>query len=287
MKIFDTVPFFVRLYEPSLAFLHNYQRAFSNTFKSYRKYHCKNTIEQKEFALSEYAIDHIERVHKEIIPIIERSARAYEEQYSLVFPISVQLIVGVYGSNAYAEREVVPNITFALEQLPADEESLSIIVAHELGHVAHHMLTDQLGCDWGEMMWQDPRISAFQEGAAMYFSKQIVSGLPDFKYFSFDAQKEDGYQKALTLLPGIARAFLKDLQQQSSTQMVREWFSIRGGEQFEIPRLGYVIGEQFVATEIERLGEERALTLWTEPNFLQYMNSWLEEVCENEFKNRS
>ncbi|GAK13168.1 hypothetical protein [Geomicrobium sp. JCM 19039] len=267
--------------------MHNYQRAFSDTFKTYRKYHCKNTIEQKELALSEYSIDHIKRVHREIIPIIERSARAYEEQYNLVFPISVQLIVGVYGSNAYAEREVVPNITFALEQLPADKESLSIIVAHELGHVAHHMLTDQKGCDWRERMWHDPRISAFQEGAAMHFSKQIVTGLPHFMYFSFDAQQDDGYNKSLTLLPSIARAFLHDLQQESSTQMVREWFSIRGGKQFQIPRLGYVIGEQFVATEIGRLGEERALTLWTDPNFLQFMNSWLEEVCENEFKNRS
>ena len=136
MKIIDTVPYFIRNYEPTIRFLRTYYSEYPDIFKEYFSYHCKDTEERHNQSLRKYEenFQTIKQVHKNILPIIKEINEEYFKLYQISFPIEVNLIVGGFGSNAYTYRQIIPNITFSLEKLSTEPGHLRALVAHEFGH---------------------------------------------------------------------------------------------------------------------------------------------------------
>lgn len=277
MKIIDTVPYFIRNYEPTLSFLRTYYSEYPDIFKEYFSYHCKNTEERHNQSLRKYQeyFLTIKQVHKNILPIIKEINEEYFKLYQISFPIEVNLIVGGFGSNAYTYRQIIPNITFSLEKLSAEPDHLRSIVAHEFGHAAHNILSDEAGIDWTQVQWTSPLTWLNQEGAATHFSRRTVLNLHPSIYFSYD---DDGYEW-LTFSESnkkeVKRAFAEDYLNLTAELLFREWFSINGGVKFGYSRLGYFIGDMFFQNQIRTLGEINAVTAWKDKDFEENVKLWL------------
>ena len=277
MKIIDTVPYFFRNYEPTISFLRTYYNEYPDVFKEYFSYHCKDTEERHNQSLKKYQeyFQTIKQVHKSIVPIIEEINEEFFKLYQISFPIDVNLIVGGFGSNAYTYRQVIPNITFSLEKLSTEPNHLKAIVAHEFGHAAHNILSDEAGIDWTQVQWTSPLTWLNQEGAATHFSRRTVLNLHPSIYFSYD---DDGYEW-LTFSESnkreVKRAFAEDYLNLTAELLFREWFSINGGGKFGYSRLGYFIGDMFFQNQIRKLGEINAVTAWKDKDFEENVKLWL------------
>ncbi|CAG9622454.1 uS10 family ribosomal protein [Sutcliffiella rhizosphaerae] len=277
MQIIDTVPFFLAKEKRTIPFLRSYYETYPAIFHEYFSYHCQDTEERHMTSLTKYpdSIPSILETHKRIVPIIQEVSQTFAELYKLDLPIGVNLIVGGYGSNAYTHKQVIPDITFALEKLSSDPDHLRVIVAHEFGHAAHNLLSDKAGTDWTKMAWNHPLIWINQEGAATHFSRNIIPDLKPSVYFSFNDEGEEWIEFASTHFSEIKKAFAKDVEQEDSGSIFREWFSIRGGLTFKNARLAYYIGDQFFQYQKKRLGEHTAIVAWKEKHFIEDVQEWL------------
>lgn len=279
MKIIDTISHFMENYRPSVDFLRSYYGEFPDVFKEYFAYHCKDTEERHRQSLAKYpeALQAISQVHENIVPIIKEVTDEYFKRYKVSFPIEINLIVGGFGSNAFNHRQIVPNITFALEKLSPVPEHLQAIVAHEFGHAAQNILTNEAGMNWAKMKWDNPLIWLNQEGAATHFSRRIAPDLKPYVYFSFSDEGDDwlAFAEANTQL--IIKEFAKDYISETAAAIFREWFSINGGNKFGRSRLGYYLGDLFFQHQVEKLGEIQAVLAWKEPDFIEKVERWLEE----------
>jgi hypothetical protein len=183
--------------------------------------------------------------------------------------------VGGFGSNAYTYRQIIPNITFSLEKLSPEPDHLKAIVAHEFGHAAHNIISNEDGIDWTQVQWYSPLTWLNQEGAATHFSRRTAVDLHPSIYFSYD---EKGYEW-LTFSKAnkneIKKAFAEDYLALTPELVFREWFSINGGQKFGYSRLGYFIGDMFFQYQIENLGEIKAVTAWKERGFQEHVKQWL------------
>lgn len=278
MKITNTIPFFLETGHLSADFFREYHRQYPDIFAQYFQYHCRNHEKRipKSIEQLECEKNHIQRVQENILPIIHETAARFKAAYGVEFPIEVSLIAGIYGSNAYTWRQIIPNITFALEQLTDDKEHLRAIVSHEFGHAAQNILSDQAGMDWKSVSWNNPLIWLNQEGAAIHFSRKIAPGLASSAYFSFNDQGDAWLSFAKSHANEIKKKFYEDFQKDQHEDLYREWFSIRGGQTFGYSRLGYFIGDLFFQSQIERLGEERAIIAWCNTGFPDQVQIWLE-----------
>ncbi|RDI45597.1 hypothetical protein [Falsibacillus pallidus] len=63
MKIIDTVPYFIKNYEPSLDFLRNYHSRYPDIFHEYFSYHCQNTDERLLASIEKYQ-HHLESIRE-------------------------------------------------------------------------------------------------------------------------------------------------------------------------------------------------------------------------------
>ncbi|WP_231687524.1 hypothetical protein [Bacillus sp. FJAT-22090] len=153
MRIIDTVPYFLYNYKSSINFLRTYYSVYPDVFKEYFTFHCKDTEERHMESLKKYQeyIERIKEVHHNILPIIEETEEEYFKLFQISFPIDVNLIVGGFGSNAYTHRQFIPDITFSLEKLSPKTEHLRTIVAHEFGHAAQNIMSEEAGIDWTEV----------------------------------------------------------------------------------------------------------------------------------------
>lgn len=277
MKIIDTIPFFMDHYQPSISFLQSYYEEYPDIFREYFAYHCKDTNERHNQSITKYpqAIPIIKKVHQSIKPIIHEITNQYYKIYHVSFPVDVNLIVGGFGSNAFTHRQIIPNITFALEKLSPEPDHLKVIVAHEFGHASHHIISDESGMDWYKMEWRNPLIWLNQEGAAIHFSKRISPGLEPFVYFSFDNDGEEWLSFAESNKEKIKQAFTEDYASKTTEQIFREWFSINGGKRFGYSRLGYFLGDLFFQNQVKQLGEMKAITTWKDLHFIDRVESWL------------
>lgn len=277
MIIIDTVPYFIRKYEPSISFLRSYYSEYPDIFKEYFSYHCKDTEERHNQSLKKYQeyFQTIKQVHKNILPIIKEINDEYFKLYQISFPIEVNLIVGGFGSNAYTYRQVIPNITFSLEKLSPEPDHLRVIVAHEFGHAAHNILSEEAGIDWTQVKWNSPLTWLYQEGAATHFSRRTVLNLHPSIYFSYN---DDGYEWlkfSESNKKEVKRAFAKDYLNFTTELLFREWFSINGGEKFGHSRLGYFIGDMYFQNQIEKSSEINAVTAWKDKGFEENVKLWL------------
>jgi len=277
MKIIDTVPFFMNNYEPTISFLRSYYADYPDIFAEYFPRHCKDTEERHTASIQKYPhyFPSIKEVHKIIVPIIKEVTEEYSKQYQITFPIDVHLIVGGFGSNAYTHRQIIPNITFALEKLSPNPDHLRVIVAHEFGHAAQNILTDQAGMDWTKAQWTSPLNWFYREGVATYFSRKTAPGLHPSIYFSYNDEGHEWLAFANKHSGEIKRAFADDYQSLETPSLYQEWFSINGGEKFGHNRLAYFIGDLFFQEEITRLGEMNAIIAWKEADFEEHIKQWL------------
>ena len=279
MKIIDTVPYFLNHYEPSISFLKSYYGEYPSIFKDYFANHCKDTEERHTQSIQKYP-DHfsaIQQVHKHIVPIIEEVKEEYLRLFEVEFPIDIHLIVGGFGSNAYTHRMIIPDITFALERLSPEPDHLRTIVAHEFGHAAQNILSDQAGMDWFKMNWTSPLIWLNQEGAATHFSRRTAANINPSTYFSYNNDGDEWLQFATANKREIKRAFAEDYSKLTSDMLFREWFSINGGQTFGYSRLAYFLGDMFFQEQIVKLGEIPAVLAWKERGFEDQVKAWLNE----------
>jgi hypothetical protein len=264
LKIIDTIPFFMDNYQPSLRILRNYYNKYPEIFKEYFAYHCKDNDERHNNSISRYPeyLSSIKLVHKNIVPIIKEIINEYFRIYQVSFPIEVNLIVGGFGSNAYTYRQIIPNITFALEKLSPEHEHLKTIVAHEFGHATHNIISNDAAIDWKKIQWNNPLTWLIQEGAAIHFSRRTVPNLHPSVYFSFNDEGHEWLTFSESNKQEIKMEFAKDYANETPQSLFREWFSINGGERFGYSRLGYFLGDMFFQNLILKKGEQNAIISW-------------------------
>lgn len=277
MQIIDTIKYFKQNYHSSIKFLRNYYEEYPDIFNEYFAYHCKDTEERHQASLEKYpgVQSDISRVYKNIVPIIHETAEHYNNNYKVSFPVHINLIVGGFGSNAYTYRQIIPNITFALEKLSPVPDHLRTIVAHEFGHAAHNIISNDAGIDWTNVDWNSPLTWLYQEGAATHFSRQIAKGINESVYFSFDDEGEEWLRFFSENQEKVISEFAKDVTTETPFAVFKEWFSITGGSKFGYNRLGYLIGDQFFQELIKGNGELEAIVAWKYTDFKENVTNWL------------
>ncbi|KQL34368.1 hypothetical protein [Psychrobacillus sp. FJAT-21963] len=277
MRIIDTVPYFLYNYNSSIDFLRTYYSVYPDVFKEYFTYHCKDTEERHMESLKKYPeyIERIKEVHHNILPIIEETEEEYFKLFQISFPIDVNLIVGGFGSNAYTHRQFIPDITFSLEKLSPKTEHLRTIVAHEFGHAAQNIMSEEAGIDWTEVQWKSPLTWLNQEGAATHFSRRTAINLNSSIYFSYNDEGEDWLSFSTKNRKEIKRAFSEDYSNLTDELLFKKWFSINGENRFGYSRLGYFVGDMFFQHQIENLGEINAVIAWKEKGFEESVKQWL------------
>ncbi|HLR36647.1 MAG TPA: hypothetical protein VK084_01270, partial [Chitinophagaceae bacterium] len=217
MKVMDTFSAFPE--KRNLERLREYYEKYPEIFNTYFLHHCQDTDERLNKALERYNDDwkSIIKVHQSIKILLKDITNSYQIKYQLQFPNNVNLIIGAYGSNAYTHREIIPDITFAMERLSFKEEPLSVIIAHELGHAAHGIISENYQMDWKNIQWDHPYIWLLQEGAATHFSKQIVPNLKESIYFSYDLNGDGWLTFAKEHKQEIISNFANDLNSGKNT----------------------------------------------------------------------
>lgn len=281
MKINNTVPYFLENYIPSVEFLERYHRKFAPQFKEYFLYHCHNSEYKIKNAIQQYPkqMDNMRKSSEKIESLILAIASVYEQRYEVEFTKEVHIIVGAYGSNAFTQRQIIPEVTFCLEKISSCDEHLQVIIAHEFGHVVHHLLSDRNGIDWNTIDWFHPFTTLFQEGCATYLSERVCVAEKSV-YFSYDEHGKNWLQFAKCNKSHIMKKFLNDVENYSPMEIFKEWFSINGGLTFGHSRLGYFIGYHVVLELIKKYQEERALTIWKNSNFQKEIKNTLLEFIK-------
>ncbi|ALC90701.1 hypothetical protein AM500_13590 [Bacillus sp. FJAT-18017] len=277
MRIIDTVPYFLENYQPSIIFLRSYYMKFPEIFREYFLYHCKDSEERHIQSITRYpqVFTSIHLIHNEIVTIIKEVEHNYLSMYQVDFPIDVNLIVGGFGSNAYTHKQIIPNVTFALEKF-SESSHLQAIIAHELGHVTHNIISDKAGNDWSKVDWNSPLTWLFQEGAATHFSRITSPGLSSSIYFSYDDNGDEWLGFASSNKEEIQFEFAKDLAECTQQEIFREWFSINGGKTFGFPRLAYFLGDMLFQEKVLQVGEMNAITAWKDHGFKDSISTWLD-----------
>ncbi|WP_026908194.1 DUF5700 domain-containing putative Zn-dependent protease [Paucisalibacillus globulus] len=281
MKIIDTYRSFPD--NPTLSSLRAYYNNFPDIFEFYFQVHCKNTDDRLNQAIRMYSSDwdSIKEVHDCIGNLIEIVVQGYQSNYQLQFPIAVNLIVGAYGSNGYTNHQIIPDITLAIERLEPEEDSLKVLIAHEFGHAAHHIISNNHQMDWKSVQWDHPYTWLLQEGTATHFSKQIVRLLKESIYFSYDNDGDEWLKFAKNNKQEIIKRFTSDLLSKENNQEIfKEWFSIHGGTTFGFSRLGYFLADAMFQDFVKEIGEINTLLLWKEDNFFQIVEEWLNKNRE-------
>lgn len=279
IKIIDVVEPFVKNYEASIDYLNDYYSKYEENYEEYFKYHCLHVEEKKKKAINLHPTK-----LQEILPMrdlflvnIPIITNTYESMFPIKFTKDVHLLVGIYGSNAYTYRQYNPEVAFCLEKLPYHEKHIQLIIAHEFGHVTHHLFSDTNQISWDKVDWTNPYTWLLQEGIAIYLSTQIVQANLD-EYFAFGEDKE-WMLFAQENESRIAQMILEDLEKEiESKPFFKEWFSINGGKHFEHMRLGYYLGYKVVVNLVERFGIEEVLTLWEKNECNEMMKKQLQKL---------
>lgn len=264
--------------EPNVEKLRAYHQKFPEIFRTYFLYHCQDTDERLNNAIEKYTADweSIKKVHQSIGDLIEEAIVTYETKYRLEFPVTVNLIIGAYGSNAYTHREIIPDITFAMERLSFEEDPLRVIIAHEFGHAAHNIISQEHQMNWKNVQWNHPYVTLLQEGAATHFSKKIVPNLNESIYFSYDHTGDEWLKFAKEHKEDIISSFAIDIKREKeNVQIYKEWFSINGGSKFGFSRFGYFIADCFFQDSLHKIGELDTLLLWKNEGFFSNVEEWL------------
>ncbi|MCU5224385.1 MULTISPECIES: aminopeptidase [Bacillus cereus group] len=276
----NTILSFLKLWESTdieLADLNQYFTSHPEIFEEYFKYHCPNTNERLSNAIKQYPakIEDIRIITKTLPIIIQEITNEYRNKYHFDVNMKFHIFVGGFGSNAFVEREIIGDIFFAAEKLSPDSNHLRVIVAHEIGHIYHNVMLQNDGMDWEKAEWADAAVNLYREGVATYFSKQIMKGLDESVYYSYDNDGERCLQYYIENEEQIKKRFLEDYIEGWTFEKEKEWFRLSGGQYFGYNRLGYFLGTTFVECVAQTLGESEGFTFWNRHNLKRGVMDWL------------
>ncbi|HFK1681083.1 TPA: aminopeptidase [Bacillus tropicus] len=276
----NTIPSFLKLWESTdieLAVLNQYFTSHPEIYEEYFKYHCPNTNERLSNAIKQYPakIEDIRIITKTLPIIIQEITNEYRNKYHFDVNMKFHIFVGGFGSNAFVEREIIGDIFFAAEKLSPDSNHLRVIVAHEIGHIYHNVMLQNDGMDWEKAEWADAAVNLYREGVATYFSKQIMKGLDESVYYSYDNDGERCLQYYIENEEQIKKRFLEDYIEGWTFEKEKEWFRLSGGQYFGYNRLGYFLGTAFVECVAQTFGESEGFTFWNRHNLKRGVMDWL------------
>lgn len=276
----NTIPSFLKLWESTdveLAVLNQYCTSHPEIFEEYFKYHCPKTKERLSNAINLYPakIEDIRIIAESLPTIIQEITNEYRNKYSFDVNMKFHIFVGAFGSNAFVEREIIGDIFFAVEKLSPDLNHLRVIVAHEIGHIYHNVMLQNNGMDWEKAEWTDAAVNLYREGVATYVSKQIVKGLNESVYYSYDDDGERWLQYSIENEEQIKKRFLEDYIEGWTFEKEKEWFRLSGGQYFGYNRLGYFLETAFVEYVAQALGESEVFTFWNKHNLKRDVMDWL------------
>lgn len=276
----NTIPSFLKLWESTdveLTVLNQYFTSYPEIFEEYFKYHCPKTKERLSNAINLYPtkIEDIRIIAETLPTIIQVITNEYHNKFNFDVNMKFHLFVGAFGSNAFVEREIIGDIFFAAEKLSPDSNHLHVIVAHEIGHIYHNVMLQNDGMDWGKAEWTDAAVSLYREGIATYLSKQIVKGLNESVYYSYDNDGERWLQYCIENEEQIKNRFWEDYIEGWTFEEEKEWFRLSGGQYFGYNRLGYFLGTAFVEYVAQALGESEVFTFWNKHNLKSSVIDWL------------
>ncbi|HDX9628513.1 TPA: aminopeptidase [Bacillus cereus] len=276
----NTIPSFLKLWESDdveLEVLNQYFTSHPEIFEEYFKYHCPKTRERLSNAIKQYPekIKDI-RIIAEVLPaIIHEITSEYLYKYNFDVNMKFHIFVGGFGSNAFVEREIIGDLFFAAEKLSPDLNHLRVIVAHEIGHIYHNVMLQNDGMDWGKADWADATVNLYREGVATYLSKQIMKGLNESVYYSYDNEGGRWLQYYIENEEHIKKRFLDDYIEGWTFEKEKEWFRLSGGQYFGYNRLSYFLGTAFVEYVAQASGESEVFTFWNKHNLKRDVMNWL------------
>ncbi|KPU56185.1 MULTISPECIES: aminopeptidase [Bacillus cereus group] len=276
----NTIPSFLKLWESNdveLAVLNQYFTSHPEIFEEYFKYHCPHTRERVSNAIKRYPakIEEIRIIAETLPTIIQEITNEYHYKYNFDVNMNFHLFVGGFGSNAFVEREIIGDIFFAAEKLSPDVNHLRVIVAHEIGHIYHNVMLHNDGMDWTKAEWTDAAVTLYREGVATYLSKQIIKGVNESVYYSYNNDGERWLQCYIENEKQIKNRFLEDYIEGWTFEKEKEWFRLSGGQYFGYNRLGYFLGTAFVEYVVQALGESEVFIFWNKHNLKSGVMDWL------------
>lgn len=283
MHIENIIPDFIALYASKKNFrlpdLEQYINQHSNVFHQYFPMHCPKTEVRLQEAIKKYPgkIEDIRQISEHLPKIIEDTTSKYNKAFQLNLGPSYKLIVGTFGSNAFVTRDNKREIYFAVEKLSAEIEHLKVIVAHELGHVAHFTFATNQKMSWETVDWMNGCTTLYVEGAATYLSQKVVPHLNESVYFTYDNDGDPWVTCYKENKTEVKRRFLEDVSSEWDMAKEKEWFRLSGGSYFGYNRLGYLLGTDYVKDLVEKIGEEQALIFWNGNDVKKDILAWLAE----------
>ncbi|HDR7718487.1 aminopeptidase [Bacillus albus] len=276
----NTIPSFFKLWgsdDVELEVLNQYFISHPEVFEEYFNYHCPKTRERLSNAIKQYPakLEDIRIIAETLPSIIQEITNEYHNKYNLDVNMKFHLFVGAFGSNAFVEREIIGDIFFAAEKLSPGVNHLRVIVAHEIGHIYHNVKLQNGGMDWSKAEWTDAAVSLYREGVATYLSKQIMKGLNESVYYSYNDDGERWLQCYIENEEHIKKRFLEDYIEGWTLEKEKEWFRLSGGQYFGYNRLGYFLGTAFVEYVVQAWGESGAFTFWKNHDLKSSVMDWL------------
>ena len=278
MKIYDLASPFLNQYEPSKEYYENYFNKHPEIYSYYFENHCHNKELKFDNALKTQPdkIEQMNWITEKLKSLTPQIIKEYEKRFPIKFSKDVYIFVGLGGSNAYTYRSMDPHIAFCVEKFEPNEDGLNVIIAHEFGHAVHHLFTTHNGIEAKDIHWYNPFTWLLQEGVATYLSTLVVNADQDI-YFAYQPDSAWlSYCEENTKT--IIDAFQKDLDQNSSAAIFKEWFSINGGQTFGYSRLGYYIAYLLVKHLVDEEGIENAMLYWGHPDFEERMKTLLHTI---------
>lgn len=283
MFIQNSIPDFLALYESKKEFelldLESYINSYPEVYEQYFPIHCPKTEVRLRAAIKKYpaTIVDIRTISQKLPIIIEEIETQYSNAYFLDLNIGYKLIVGTYGSNAFVTRTTQREIYFAVEKLSSKTDHLKVIVAHEIGHVAHFSFATQKEMDLTKVDWMHGLTTLYTEGAATYLSRKIVPGLNNSVYFTYDDDGDLWVNCFEENKPEVKQRFLEDASSGWDMTKEKEWFRLSGGSYFGHNRLGYLLGTDYIEHLVGRVGEDEALLFWKGNDVKADILAWLEK----------
>ncbi|WP_421385159.1 DUF5700 domain-containing putative Zn-dependent protease [Bacillus salacetis] len=257
--------------------LEHYYSMYPEVFTEYFNYHCPKTEERLTAAIEKYPgkIENIRAISKTLPEIITNVLAIYNQRFETNTKLNFHLLVGGFGSNAFVERKIIGDVFFAAEKLSQEESHLQIIAAHEIGHVYHNILSEQIEMDWSKVDWTNGLVTLYREGVATYLSMVTVPGAHESVYFSYDAEGSDWLTFSQENLAQIKQRFLLDAEAGWTFEKEREWFRLSGGSHFGYNRLGYFLGTAYVKDLVSKIGLDETLIYWNKKDVKQDVIDWL------------
>ncbi len=199
----------------------------------------REIAEKRIFPFIDKNIKGIRETHELLIKILpeiyKKSVKTSEQIFDIEFPLNCVIYVGIgCGAGWVTDYENKISIFFGIENIVecgwTDEESLSGLIAHEIGHVVHRILRKKFNEKWE----QNPYFQLYYEGFAQRFVELVFN-----KPFFYQAK---GDNKWLEFCENnkkfLAKEFLEFASQGKPLNIFfGSWFNIKGHKE-----TGYFLG---------------------------------------------